>query len=69
MFHHQKLKFIDCLTLFCGETKDVPGALYGGKAVADDKYFKDDGLHLNDEGYKLWKDLLEKESSIFFKSG
>jgi len=62
--HYENVKFVDCLTLFCGETKDVPGALYGGRATADDKYFKDDGLHLNDDGYMLWKELLE-ESSLF----
>mmetsp|Transcript_4797 Transcript_4797/g.10614 ORF Transcript_4797/g.10614 Transcript_4797/m.10614 type:complete len:230 (+) Transcript_4797:87-776(+) len=56
-----RMKYIDCLTLFC--TKDsatLPGAIYGGKAMADNKYFDADGLHLNDVGYGVWRRMVEE---------
>mmetsp|Transcript_27793 Transcript_27793/g.52377 ORF Transcript_27793/g.52377 Transcript_27793/m.52377 type:complete len:233 (-) Transcript_27793:1430-2128(-) len=56
-----QIKYIDCLTLFC--TKDsatLPGAIYGGKAMADNKYFDADGLHLNDKGYGVWRQMVEE---------
>jgi lysophospholipase L1-like esterase len=52
--------FVDCLTLFCGETANLPGAVMGGNAVAQNHYFYDDGLHLSPEGYQIWKELIEK---------
>jgi len=53
------LLFVDCLTLFCGETSDLPGAVMGGNAVAQDHFFHHDELHLSPEGYQIWKELLE----------
>jgi lysophospholipase L1-like esterase len=50
--------FIDCLTMFCSnDTK--PKSVIGGEAKADSLYFEDDGLHLNMEGYILWKKEIE----------
>ncbi len=43
--------YIDCLTIFCGESKDL--SVSGGKAIADKKYFDADELHLSHEGYEL----------------
>uniref|UniRef100_A0A7S2KE40 SGNH hydrolase-type esterase domain-containing protein n=1 Tax=Leptocylindrus danicus TaxID=163516 RepID=A0A7S2KE40_9STRA len=54
------ITFVDCLTMFCGETKGVPGAALGGRAIPDKNYFAEDGLHLNDEGYNLWKEELNR---------
>lgn len=54
--------FIDCLTMFC-ENVNVPGALLGGKAKADPKFFSSDQLHLNDDGYRVWKKIVETELS------
>jgi lysophospholipase L1-like esterase len=51
--------FIDCLTMFCGDTANIPGAALGGRAKAEEKYFSSDRLHLNDEGYKVWKSVVE----------
>jgi len=51
--------FLDCITMFCGDSANVPGALFGGKATADPKYFSDDQLHLNSEGYQVWQQKLE----------
>ena len=56
--HHENIVFVDCLTMFCGETKGVPGAVLGGRAIPDEKYFAEDGLHLNDAGYTLWNEKL-----------
>ena len=56
------IKYINCLTLFCTEnTANVPGAVYGHKAVPDATYFDEDGLHLNDVGYDVWKEIVENE--------
>ncbi|KAL7524612.1 hypothetical protein ACHAXR_000646 [Thalassiosira sp. AJA248-18] len=54
--------YIDCLTLFCTtDTANVPGAVYGGKATPDSKYFNADGLHLNEMGYGVWKKIVEEK--------
>ena len=53
------IKFVDCLTMFCGETAQLPGATLGGKAKAQPEYFCDDQLHLSIEGYKVWKQAVE----------
>lgn len=54
------ITFVDCLTMFCGESANIPGALFGGKAMAETKYFSDDRLHLNAEGYKVWKATIDQ---------
>jgi len=62
--HHARdqIIYIDCLTLFCTkETASSPGAVYGGKAMPDSQYFTDDGLHLNDKGYEIWKQIVEEK--------
>eukprot|EP00984_Skeletonema_dohrnii_P023173 scaffold12250_cov150-Skeletonema_dohrnii-CCMP3373.AAC.3 len=42
--------------MFCtAETKAVPGAVHGGRAVPDRSYFDSDELHLNNEGYNVWR--------------
>jgi lysophospholipase L1-like esterase len=56
---HENVTYLDCLTLFCGESANQPGALLGGKAKADPKYFDADKLHLSEEGYQLWKQVIE----------
>jgi len=61
--HHamDQITYIDCLTLFCTkETVNIPGAIHS-KAIPDDKYFDKDGLHLNDEGYEKWKQIIEEK--------
>ena len=58
--HVDKLMFIDCLTMFCGETSTLPGAINGDRALADKTYFVEDDLHLNDRGYILWKGEIER---------
>ena len=47
--------------MFCGETATLPGAVMGGRAQADPKFFRNDGLHLNEEGYRIWKQIVEQE--------
>lgn len=62
--HHARdnIIYINCLTLFCTkETTSSPGAVYGGKAMPDSQYFTDDGLHLNDKGYQVWKQIVEEK--------
>ena len=54
-----RIHFIDCLTMFCGETANLPGARLGGRAQADPRFFASDQLHLNKEGYEVWKDVVE----------
>lgn len=59
------IKYLDCLTMFCGETAKKPGALLGGKAVAQDVYFEQDKLHLSNEGYLLWKQVIERNLTAY----
>jgi len=54
-----RIHFIDSLTMFCGDTANVPGARLGGRAKADPQYFATDGLHLSNKGYKIWKEVVE----------
>lgn len=62
--------FIDCLTMFCGETGNLPGAVLGGLAKAKPQYFSDDQLHLSQLGYMIWKQEVEKcIESIKFQKG
>jgi lysophospholipase L1-like esterase len=51
--------FVDCLGMFCGESGNQPGAVLGGRAVADPRYFHSDQLHLSADGYRIWKDVVE----------
>jgi lysophospholipase L1-like esterase len=57
----KNVTFCDCLTMFCGETATLPGAMLGGRAQADPKFFRNDQLHLNEEGYRIWKHVVEQE--------
>ena len=53
---------VDCLTMFCtSETKAVPGAVHGGRAIPDRRYFDSDELHLNNLGYDIWKEILDEK--------
>ncbi len=57
--NHPGIHFVDCLTMFCGETANLPGARFDGRAKADPKYFAPDRLHLSREGYAVWKQEVE----------
>ena len=55
-----RIQFLDCLVMFCdGKTKDVPGATSDGRAIPNEKLFDEDKLHLNDDGYRIWKREVE----------
>jgi lysophospholipase L1-like esterase len=58
--HADRIHFVDCLTMFCGDSANVPGAVLGGRACAEIKYFTSDQLHLNNEGYRIWKESIEQ---------
>jgi lysophospholipase L1-like esterase len=55
----RNISFIDCLTMFCGESGKQPGAVLGSRAVAEQRYFQSDQLHLNNDGYRIWKQIVE----------
>lgn len=55
-----RIFYLDSLTLFCGESASIPGAALMGKAQADPKYFASDQLHLSPEGYRIWKEEIDK---------
>lgn len=57
--HSEMLHYIDCLTMFCGSSATIPGAVLGGKAKAEYRYFASDRLHLSDHGYRIWKEAIE----------
>lgn len=50
---YHSIYFLDSLTLFCGETRNQ--SVVGGQAIAERKYFHEDGLHLSHNGYEIWK--------------
>jgi lysophospholipase L1-like esterase len=54
-----RIHFVDCLTMFCGETAGLPGATLAGRACAQENFFSYDRLHLSSEGYKIWKGRVE----------
>lgn len=56
-----QIRYIDCLTMFCGTSGNQPGAVFGGLARAEHQYFADDQLHLSYQGYQIWKQILEKQ--------
>lgn len=58
--HASQICFVDCLTMFCGMTARLPGALRGGNAKADSRFFECDQLHLSNEGYMIWKEKVEE---------
>jgi lysophospholipase L1-like esterase len=61
-FATNRMVFIDCLTMFCtSETSSVPGAVHGGRAMPDETYFDEDGLHLSEAGYLVWKQIVEEQ--------
>ena len=49
--------------MFCGESANIPGATLGGKAKAEPVYFSSDQLHLSEEGYRIWKRVVEERLS------
>jgi lysophospholipase L1-like esterase len=53
------ITYLDCLTMFCGESGQLPGAVLGGRAVPEKTLFDYDQLHLSREGYKIWKEVAE----------
>lgn len=53
----RSIHFVDCLTLFCGETQHC--SVVGGGAIAKREYFQSDELHLSPHGYLIWKELVE----------
>lgn len=64
----KNVTFINSLTLFCDGDEDDGGesyidngigAILSGKVKANEKYFDTDGLHLNEEGYGIWKQELD----------
>ena len=59
LYVQQHTTYIDCLTMFCGASGHLPGALWGGKAIAESLYFHSDQLHLSDQGYEIWKLVIE----------
>ncbi len=58
--HSDRIQYINCLTMFCGESAGLAGATLAGKACADDNYFAPDGLHLSSKGYRIWKNIIEE---------
>jgi lysophospholipase L1-like esterase len=50
-----RIKFINCLTIFCDETCEHPSI-----ANASPRYFASDQLHLSADGYKIWKRTIEE---------
>jgi len=54
-----KVHYVDCLTLFC-DGANQPGALFGGRAIPQARYFDDDQLHLSHKGYRIWKRQVEE---------
>ena len=60
--HNRKvdIHYVDCLLMFCGESANIPGAVTA-KAKAEERYFHNDGLHLSDDGYSIWKEVIEGE--------
>lgn len=63
-----RVHFVDCLTMFCGETANVPGARLGGRARADPQFFRSDQLHLSSQGYEIWKKVVETAIGNFLSS-
>jgi lysophospholipase L1-like esterase len=60
--YSQNIVYVDCLTKFCtAESKGVPGAVLGGRAMPDRTYFDSDELHLSDEGYKVWREIITEK--------
>jgi hypothetical protein len=53
------ITYLDCLTMFCGESGQFPGAVLGGKAIPEKMLFDYDQLHLSREGYQIWKGVVE----------
>jgi lysophospholipase L1-like esterase len=61
------IHYVDCLTMFCGNSKNQPGALYGGTAIPESIYFHSDQLHLSEAGYAKWKSILEDQISMILQ--
>ena len=56
----ERISFIDCLVMFCGDSAEQRGALLGGKAKAEKIYFDYDLLHLNEKGYEIWRERVDE---------
>ena len=60
------MEFVNCLLLFCDpESAKRKGALWGGRAKAERNYFDHDELHLNRQGYRIWKQVVEESIQQF----
>lgn len=71
-FKHKRVEeiiYVDCLTMFCGESGNGPGATLGGQAKAEPNYFDSDQLHLSYEGYQVWKGVVENHLSKIILTG
>lgn len=55
----QHTHYLSCITMFCGDSANQSGALFGGKAQAEGRYFDNDELHLSDNGYELWQKAVQ----------
>lgn len=55
----ERIFFMDCLLMFCGDSAKQKGALLGGKAKAEKTYFDYDLLHLGQRGYEIWKQRVD----------
>lgn len=49
----ERVVFVDCLVLFCDRAGTTP--------TANRKFFDADELHLSKEGYRIWKQVVERE--------
>eukprot|EP00559_Dactyliosolen_fragilissimus_P006611 CAMPEP_0184865240 /NCGR_PEP_ID=MMETSP0580-20130426/17408_1 /TAXON_ID=1118495 /ORGANISM="Dactyliosolen fragilissimus" /LENGTH=248 /DNA_ID=CAMNT_0027364345 /DNA_START=137 /DNA_END=883 /DNA_ORIENTATION=- len=58
---HFDVSYINCLTMFCGDTANEPGAVMGCRAIPQEMFFCNDGLHLNQAGYEIWKEVVDKQ--------
>ena len=60
------MEFVNCLLMFCDpESAKQKGALWGGRAKAERKYFDHDELHLSRQGYRVWKQVVEESIQQF----
>lgn len=63
--YKDRIHFIDCLTMFCGQSSELPGASIAGRAQAQEEYFVSDGLHLSPSGYNILKEVVETHLRAF----
>jgi len=58
------IMFVNCLTMFCGQSATEPGAVLADKAFPQVNLFDKDQLHLSREGYQIWKQVVEEHIRI-----